>query len=100
MAGATTIADGVIAYFWKPILLEISREPTRERLVELHRLISENVASVLSNLVGGCNGHLAPTITSENYAAQMGFVFVTPHHPRNYPATMVNAQDQVLGTEI
>ena len=69
MARATTSAEGVLTDFLTPILPNIGGEPTREGLVKLHLLISGNAASVLSNLGGGWHGHLALTITSEDYAS-------------------------------
>ena len=53
MAGATSILKGVLADLPTPILPNISGERTREGLIEIHRLISCNVASVASNLGGG-----------------------------------------------
>ena len=53
MAGETSSVEGVLADFLKPILPKIYEEPTREGLIDLHRLISGNTASVASNLGGG-----------------------------------------------
>ena len=39
-----------------------------------------NAASVASNLRGGRHGHLALTITAEDYMEQTGFAFVPPHN--------------------
>ena len=38
-------------------------------------------------------------MTSEYYTSQTGFEFVPPHNPGGYSTTMVNAQEQALGTE-
>ena len=69
MVGATTSIKGVLTDFPTPILLKIGGELTREGLIKIHRLTSENTASVLSSLGGGWHGHLAPTITIEDYAS-------------------------------
>ena len=62
-------------------------------------MVIGNVASVLSNLRGGRNGHLALTMTSEEYVAQTGFTFAPPHKPGDYPPTIGDTQEQALGTE-
>ena len=85
MAGATSIVEGVIPDFPTPILPKIGRELTREGLIEIHRLISGNAASVASNLGGGRHRHFALTMTAEEYMEHIGFVFVTPHNPCNCP---------------
>ena len=99
MSVATCSIEGVLADFPTPILPNIGGEPTREGLIEIHRLVSGNAAYVLSNLGGGRHGHLALTMTSEEYAAQKGLSFVRPHKPVNYPPTMGDTQEQALGTE-
>ena len=38
-------------------------------------------------------------ITDKEYRAQMGFGFVPPHNPGEYPQSMGNAQEQALQTE-
>ena len=50
MMGATSSANGVLEDFPKLILPKICREPTREALIDMHRLISGNAVSVVSNL--------------------------------------------------
>ena len=57
------------------------------------------MAPVSSNLGRCWHGYLVLKMTSEDYAAQTGFVFMLPHNPGNCLHTMGNAQDQVLGTE-
>ena len=64
-----------------PILLRIGGDPTREALIELHQIISGNAASVASNIGGGRNGHLALTMTNEDYLAQTYYAFVPPYNP-------------------
>ena len=64
-----------------PILLKIGGDPTREALIELHQLISGNAASVASNIGGGRHGHLALTMTKEDYLAQTYYAFVPPYNP-------------------
>ena len=39
------------------------------------------------------------SMTSNYYVSQMGFAFLPPHNPVDYPPSMGNAQYQVLGTE-
>ena len=91
--------ERVLANFPTTILLNIGGGQTREGLIEIHRLVSGDVASVLSNLGGIRHGHLALTIMSKEYAAQTVFLFVPFHNPGNYPPTMGNAQEQALVTE-
>ena len=55
--------------FQTPILPKIIGYPTIEALIELHQLISINMASGVSNLGGGQHGHLTITITAEDYLA-------------------------------
>ena len=38
-------------------------------------------------------------MTAEEYRAQTGFAFVTPHKPGDYPQSMGSAQEQALRTE-
>ena len=66
-----------------PTLPNISGESTIEYIIEIHQLISGNVASVTSNLGGGWHGHLALTVTVEDYLVHMGYYFVLPHNPGN-----------------
>ena len=99
MAGAMSSVEGVLANFPTPILPNIGGEPTREVLIEIHRLISGNAASVALNIGGGRHGHLALTMTAEEYTEQTGFAFVPPHNLGNYPQSMRSSQEQALGTE-
>ena len=99
MAVETTSAEGVLTDLPTPILPNIDGEFTREGLVEVHQLVSRNMVYVLSNLGGGRHGHLTLTMTSKDYTAKTGFVFVPPHNPGNYPPTLGNTQDQSYGTE-
>ena len=61
---ATSSIEGVLADFPTPILPKIGGEPTREGLIDIHRFISGNAASVASNIGGGLHGHLALTMTA------------------------------------
>ena len=99
MSGATSKVKGVLAYFPTPMFLKIDGEPTIKGLIDLHRLISGNAASVASNLGGDRHGHLALTMTATEYRAHTGLVFLPPHNPGNYPQSMGNSQEQALGTE-
>ena len=99
IAGAKTSVEGFLANFPSPILLKIDWELTIQRIIDLHRLISGNAASVSLNLKGGRHEHLALTTTHEDYASQTGFAFVPLHNPGDYPPTTGNAQYQALGTE-
>ena len=100
MAGATSSVEGVLADFPIPILPKIVGEPTREALIDLHRILISNAASIVSNLGGGHHDHLALTMTADDYLAQTGHTFVPPHNPGDYPPTLGTAQEQTLGTEI
>ena len=50
MAGTTSSVEGVLTDFPTPIIPKISREPTREALINLHQLISGNTVSVESKI--------------------------------------------------
>ena len=67
--GQRTAPRERFAYFPTPILPKIVGEPTREALIDLHRIISGNAASAASNLRGGRHGHLALMMTAEDYLA-------------------------------
>ena len=82
-----------------PILPKIGGEPTREGIIDIHQLISGNVAFVASNLGRGRHGHRTLTMTAEEYMEQTGFEFVLPHNPGEYPNSMGGAQEQALITE-
>ena len=99
MAGATISVEGVLAYFPTPIIPKIDGERTREGFIKIHQLISENAASVASNLGGGQHGHLTLTMTAGEYMEQTGFAFVQMHNPDNYPQSMKSSKEQALGTE-
>ena len=95
----TISVKGVVTDLPTPTLPKIGGEPTRGGLIEIHRLISGNEASVASNLGGGQHGHLALTMTAKEYMENTGLVFVPPHNPGDYPQIIGSAQEQVLGTE-
>ena len=67
MAGLSSSAEGVLTDFLVHILPKIYGEPTREGLIDIHRFISGNAASVASNIGGGRHGHLSLTMTEEEY---------------------------------
>ena len=100
MAGATSSIEGVLTGFQKPILPKIDRELEIEGLVDIHQLISGNVASVASNLGGGRHGHLALMMTDKEYMEQTRFAFVPPQNRGDYPQIMESTQEQALGNEI
>ena len=83
MLGTSNSVKGVLVDFMMPILPNIVGEPTRESLIEIHQFISENAASVASNLREVWHGHLALTMTTEEYLSQTGHAFVTPHNPND-----------------
>ena len=99
IVGVTSSVEVVPADFLTPILPKIIGELTREGLINIHRLVSGNVASVASNLIGGQHGHLALTMKSTEYMAQTGFGFFPTHNPDNYLPTILTAQEQALGPE-
>ena len=100
MSVATYSFEGILADFLTSILPKIVREPTREAIINLHRLISGNALSGKSNLVEGHHGQLELMMTAEDYLSQTFHVFVAPHNPRSYPPTMGITQEQALRTEI
>ena len=66
MAGATDSVEGVIADSPMPILPKFVWEPTREAIIDIHRLISGNASPVASNLGGGRYSHLPLRMTMED----------------------------------
>ena len=94
MMGSTSCVQGVLAEILTPIPPNIGGEPTREALINLHRLIIGNTESLVSNLGEGQHGHLALTMISEYYMEEMGYTFFPPHNPGYYPPTMGNSQEQ------
>ena len=76
---------GFLADFPMPILTNIDGEPTKEGLIDLHCLISGNVASLALNLGGGRLRHLKMLMTAEEYMEQTVLAFLQPHNPGNYP---------------
>ena len=70
MVGTVNNTNGVFVDFLTPVLLKIGGDLTREALIELHQLISGNSASVVSNIGRVRYGHLALTMTEEDYLAQ------------------------------
>ena len=72
MTGTTSSVKRVLADFLIPILPKIRGETTREDLIEFHRMIYGNAASVASNLGGDWYGNIALTITAEDYMEQTG----------------------------
>ena len=99
MVGATISTKVFLMDFPTPINPKIGREPTREALIGLYRIISGNAAFVASNLRGGRHGHLTLMITAEEYMEQTSCVLVLPHNPGNYPPMVGTAQDKSLVTE-
>ena len=99
MEGATRSVEGVLADFLTLILPNIDGEPEREGLINIHILISGNAVSVALNTGGGQHGHLALTMTAEDYMEHTEFAFVPPHNPGDYPQSMGSTQEQALGTE-
>ena len=89
----------VLAEFLTTIIPKISRELTRESLIDIHQLISGSAASMASNIRGGRNGPLTLTMNTEEYMAQTGHTFIRPHNPGNYPPTMGTSKEQALRTE-
>ena len=65
MVGATSSVEGVLADFLTPILLNIGGEPIRERLINIHRLVSGSAASMALKLGGGRYGQLVLMITAD-----------------------------------
>ena len=81
MVGIANSVKGVLIDFLIPILPKIIIDPTRESLVNIHRLISSNAASVVPNLGRGRHGHIALSMTMEEYLSQAGHTFLPPHNP-------------------
>ena len=92
MAGGGISVKTVLSDDQTPILPNIGGEPTREELIYLHQLISGNVESMASNLIGSHHGHFDMTMTADEYKTQTEFAFVPPHNPGNYLQIMGNTQ--------
>ena len=65
MVEATSSVKGVLSDFLTPILPNIDEELTREGLIDLHQLISGNVASVTLNLGGDQHENLVMTMMAK-----------------------------------
>ena len=65
MAGEMISVEGVLVNFLTHILPKIDEETIRKGLIDTHRLISGNAASVASNLGGGRHRHLALTMMAK-----------------------------------
>ena len=99
MTGAMSSVEGFLADFPTPILPKINIEPTREGLINIHRLIGGNTEPVASNLRGGRPGHLTLMMTAGGCMEQTRFAFVPPQNPGNCPQSMGSAQEQAPGTK-
>ena len=78
MAGSATSVEGVLTDFLTPLPPKIAKEWTNEALIERHRLLSLNAASTASNLGGVRYGHLALTMSADDYLSNMGHTFLPP----------------------
>ena len=85
MAGATSSVDGVLADFTTPTLPNIGGQPTKEALINLHRLVSGNAATVASNIRRGRYGHLALTIKRRGIHGTDGLRVCAAAQPRQLP---------------
>ena len=84
------------------MLPNIVGKPTREAVINIHRLLISNAASVAFSLRGvgggGCGvwggryGNLALTMATEDYLSQTGHTFAPPQNPVNYPPNLGTAQ--------
>jgi hypothetical protein len=93
MVTASTSVDGITADFPKTID-KIHGEPTRRALIDMHKLLCTNAASVTTNLGGGNHGHLTLLITAEEYLEEAKQVFVVPLNPGDDPPTTSNPAEQ------
>ena len=80
------------------ILPKIIREPTREYLINIDRIISGNDASVASNIGGVQHSHILLIRNVEYYLAQTFHTSIPPHNPGNYPSMIRTDQEEALGT--
>ena len=88
ITGKTRRVEGVLPDLLTPILTKIGGDPMIYSLIELHRLISENIVSEVSNLRRRQNGDPALAMTADNYMEQTGYLFVPLHNPGNYSPTL------------
>jgi hypothetical protein len=99
MVTASTSVDGITADFPKPVLGQIHGEPTREALIDMHKLLCTNAASVTTNLGGGNHGHLALLMTAKEYLEETEKVFVVPTNPGDDPPTTIKPEDQASAND-
>ena len=83
MKGTENSIEGFLMDLPMPILPNISREPTRESLIEIHQRISGNAISMASKLRVGYHDYPTIMITTVDYLSQTGHTFVPLHNP-NY----------------
>ena len=69
MTGTTSIIEGVLMDFPAPILPKTGGDRTRETLIEVHRLKSGNVVSMMLKIGGGRQICFELTMTTEDYMA-------------------------------
>ena len=103
--GATRIFEEVLADFPTPILPNISGEPTREVLIDQHKLISGKAASLTSNLQGG--RHIKPRADDDGRGIHgtKGLRICATAQPRKLPTNNGNhprasAQNQKFLTKL
>ena len=77
---------------------QITGEPTREQLIQLHRVICKNAALIRSNFNGGAFGCLAAALTADEYNARahdgQGMRGATPDQAVGETGTQA-AQDRI-----
>ena len=66
MTGSTISAEGVLTDLPKLILPNIVGEPKSEALIDIHKIIRSNAASISSNIGGGRQGHLALMMAADD----------------------------------
>lgn len=76
--------DQITNAFPTPILPKIGGEPTREPILNIHRLLCQNASAIPTSLGGGNHGHLALTLNNAEYQFRTGNAFVAPVNPGDF----------------
>ena len=80
--------------FHHPKFARTMGQPHRSNLMELHKNLCKNSASVHSNLGGGNHDFLAIIIGEKDNLAKMGHAFISPINQGNYPNIPAHETEQ------
>jgi hypothetical protein len=89
-------ADSSIINYPHPVLTPIIGRPTNGTVQLLQAELYANARSVLSDLGGGANGHLAVIQNAVDYLARARVPFIIPTHPGIQPAVRDGASASII----